>query len=147
MKPLILASGSPRRAKILRDLGVDFEIVKTEAAEVAIPHDPVRTVTENACAKLRAATVAQERRRRMNALITCNFASRAPRSSASSMSVSASSHAPRRHASRASSTYASRACVARHVTRHRRSSASFNLPCSRQASASMYSGATSFARV
>ena len=60
MKPLILASGSPRRAKILRDLGVDFEIVKTEAVEVSIPHDPVRTVTENACAKLRAA-VAQER--------------------------------------------------------------------------------------
>ena len=55
MKPLILSSGSPRRAKILRDLGVDFEIVKTEAAEVSIPHDPVRTVTENACAKLRAA--------------------------------------------------------------------------------------------
>ena len=57
MKPLILASGSPRRAKILRDLGVEFEIVKTEAAEVSIPHDPVRTVTENACAKLRAAVV------------------------------------------------------------------------------------------
>jgi septum formation protein len=36
-------------------LGVDFEIVKTEAVEVSIPHDPVRTVTENACAKLRAA--------------------------------------------------------------------------------------------
>ena len=60
MKPLILASGSPRRAKILRDLGVDFEIVKTEAAEVAIPHDPVRTVTENACAKLRAAPDAMD---------------------------------------------------------------------------------------
>ena len=58
MKPLILASGSPRRAKILRDLGVEFEIVKTEAAEVAIPHDPVRTVTENASAKLHAAAVA-----------------------------------------------------------------------------------------
>ena len=58
MKPLILASGSPRRAKILRDLGVDFEILKTEAAEVSIPHDPVRTVTENACAKLRAAVPA-----------------------------------------------------------------------------------------
>ena len=57
MKPLILASGSPRRAKILRDLGVEFEIVKTEAAEVAIPHDPVRTVTENACAKLHAAAL------------------------------------------------------------------------------------------
>ena len=55
MKPLILASGSPRRAKILRDLGVDFEIVKTEAPEVSIPHDPVRTVTENARAKLHAA--------------------------------------------------------------------------------------------
>ena len=55
MKPLILASGSPRRAKILRDLDVEFEIVKTEAPEVSIPHDPVRTVTENACAKLRAA--------------------------------------------------------------------------------------------
>jgi len=60
MKPLILASGSPRRAKILRDLGVEFEIVKTEAPEVSIPHDPVRTVTDNALAKLRAA-VAQER--------------------------------------------------------------------------------------
>ena len=61
MKPLILASGSPRRAKILHDLGVEFEIVKTEAPEVLIPHDPVRTVTENACAKLHAAAVAQER--------------------------------------------------------------------------------------
>jgi len=54
MKPLILASGSPRRAKILRDLGVEFEVVKTDAPEVAIPHDPVRTVTDNALAKLRA---------------------------------------------------------------------------------------------
>ena len=60
MKPLILASGSPRRAKILRDLGVEFEIVKTEAPEVSIHHDPVRTVTENALAQLNAA-VAQER--------------------------------------------------------------------------------------
>ena len=58
MKPLILASGSPRRAKILRDLGVEFEIVKTAAPEVSIPHDPVRTVTENACAKLHAAVAA-----------------------------------------------------------------------------------------
>ena len=29
--------------------------MKTEAPEVLIPHDPVRTVTENACAKLHAA--------------------------------------------------------------------------------------------
>ena len=61
MKPLILASGSPRRAKILRDLGVEFEIVKTEAPEVSIPHDPVRTVTENALAKLRAAPSSADR--------------------------------------------------------------------------------------
>ena len=58
MKPLILASGSPRRAKILRNLGVEFEVVKTEAPEVSIPHNPVRTVTENACAKLHAALAA-----------------------------------------------------------------------------------------
>ena len=54
MKPLILASGSPRRAKILRDLGVEFEIVKTDAPEVSLPHDPEGTVTANARAKLLA---------------------------------------------------------------------------------------------
>ena len=51
---LILASGSPRRAKILRDLGVAFEIVKSDAPEVSYPHDPERTVKENALAKGRA---------------------------------------------------------------------------------------------
>lgn len=45
---IILASGSPRRSKILRDLGVDFEIRKSDAEEVAYPHDPERTVRENA---------------------------------------------------------------------------------------------------
>jgi len=60
MKPLILASGSPRRAKILHDRGVEFEIVRTEAPEVSIPHDPVRTVTENALAKLHAAAAAED---------------------------------------------------------------------------------------
>ena len=48
---IILASGSPRRAKILKDLGVDFEIRKSDAEEVAYPHDPERTVRENALAK------------------------------------------------------------------------------------------------
>ena len=52
---LTLASGSPRRAKILRDLGVDFIIVKSDAEEVSYPHDPERTVRENALAKGRAA--------------------------------------------------------------------------------------------
>jgi len=48
---IILASGSPRRAKILKDLGVDFEIMKSDAEEVAYPHDPERTVRENALKK------------------------------------------------------------------------------------------------
>ena len=52
---LILASGSPRRAKILRDCGFEFAGVKSEAPEVSDPHDPERTVKENALAKGRAA--------------------------------------------------------------------------------------------
>ena len=48
---LILASGSPRRAKILRDFGVAFTVVKSDAPEVSYPHDPERTVKENARAK------------------------------------------------------------------------------------------------
>ena len=51
MKKIVLASGSPRRAKILKDLGVDFEVVKTDAPEVSYPADPERTVRENALAK------------------------------------------------------------------------------------------------
>ena len=48
---IVLASGSPRRAKILKDLGVDFAVVKTDAPEVSYPADPERTVRENALAK------------------------------------------------------------------------------------------------
>ena len=48
---LILASGSPRRAKILRDCGVEFTVVKSDAPEVSYPYDPERTVRENALAK------------------------------------------------------------------------------------------------
>ena len=48
---LTLASGSPRRAKILRDRGVDFVIVKSDAEEASYPHDPERTVRDNALAK------------------------------------------------------------------------------------------------
>ena len=53
---LILASGSPRRAKILKDLGVEFTVVKSDAPEVSYPHDPERTVKENALAKGAAGT-------------------------------------------------------------------------------------------
>ena len=48
---LILARGSPRRAKILRECGVEFTVVKSDAPEVSYPHDPERTVRENALAK------------------------------------------------------------------------------------------------
>ena len=52
---IVLASGSPRRAKILKCLGVDFDVVKTDAQEVSFPADPERTVRENALAKGAAA--------------------------------------------------------------------------------------------
>ncbi len=55
---LILASGSPRRAKILEENGVRFTVVKSDASEVAYPHDPERTVRENALAKGRAVDAA-----------------------------------------------------------------------------------------
>lgn len=48
---LTLASGSPRRAKILKDLGVEFEVARTDAPEVTYPDNPERTVRENALAK------------------------------------------------------------------------------------------------
>ena len=56
---LILASGSPRRAKILKDLGIEFTIAKSDAPEVSYPHDPERTVKENALAKGAAVRRAQ----------------------------------------------------------------------------------------
>lgn len=51
MSALVLASGSPRRAKILRNLGLCFSVVKTDAREATYPGDPERTVRENAIAK------------------------------------------------------------------------------------------------
>ena len=48
---LVLASGSPRRAKILKEHSVHFIVAKSDAVEVSYPGDPVRTVRENALAK------------------------------------------------------------------------------------------------
>ena len=48
---LTLASGSPRRAAILRRLGVAFSVKKNDAPETLYPDDPERTVRENALAK------------------------------------------------------------------------------------------------
>lgn len=55
---IVLASGSPRRARILERLGAKFRVVKTDAPEVSYPDDPERTVSENALAKGKAAGVA-----------------------------------------------------------------------------------------
>ena len=52
---IVLASGSPRRAKILEGLGVDFEILKTDAPEICVESDPELTVRENALSKGAAA--------------------------------------------------------------------------------------------
>lgn len=48
---VILASGSPRRAKILAEMGIAFDVVKSDAPEISCPSDPEGTVTENALAK------------------------------------------------------------------------------------------------
>lgn len=53
--PLVLASGSPRRRKILAEHGVAFSVIRTDADEISIPLEPERTVVENAVAKLAAA--------------------------------------------------------------------------------------------
>ena len=50
----ILASKSPRRAKILADHGWTFTVEPTEADEVSIPRAPKRTVLVNAARKLKA---------------------------------------------------------------------------------------------
>ena len=44
--------------EFLAALGVDFVVAKSDAAEVSIPHDPERTVRENALAKGRTVAAA-----------------------------------------------------------------------------------------
>ena len=53
-KELILGSASPRRAKILSELGCVFRVVTADAPEIHDASDPVRTVAANALAKYRA---------------------------------------------------------------------------------------------
>lgn len=54
----ILASKSPRRAKILSEHGCRFTVEPTEADEVSIPRAPKRTVLVNAARKLKACRAA-----------------------------------------------------------------------------------------
>lgn len=48
---IILASASPRRAKILKQLGLDFTMAPSHVEEVLYPGDPGKTVKENAFRK------------------------------------------------------------------------------------------------
>ncbi|MDD5706667.1 MAG: Maf family nucleotide pyrophosphatase [Kiritimatiellae bacterium] len=53
--PLLLASASPRRRKLLAELGLAFEVLPVSAPEIHDPSDPVGTVARNAVAKHDAA--------------------------------------------------------------------------------------------
>jgi septum formation protein len=53
---LILASSSPRRAEILRDAGITFEVCAPQVEEIRLPNEPVeKMVARFAEAKARAA--------------------------------------------------------------------------------------------
>ena len=54
MTALVLASASPRRQRLMREAGYDFEVVPTDAEEEADASDPAGTVARNALAKLSA---------------------------------------------------------------------------------------------
>lgn len=49
--PLVVGSVSPRRHRLLRGLGIEFEILPANAHEIHAPSDPVGTVVHNALAK------------------------------------------------------------------------------------------------
>ena len=53
--PLYLASSSPRRRKVLEQIGVPFCVHVTDVEEVELKVDPMETVRVNALAKVRAA--------------------------------------------------------------------------------------------
>lgn len=54
MKQIVLGSASPRRARLLKELGIPFEIVKTDALEIADAANPVGSVVRNAIEKNKA---------------------------------------------------------------------------------------------
>jgi septum formation protein len=49
--PLVVGSASPRRHKLLRGLGIDFEVVVADTEEMHDANDPVGTVVHNALTK------------------------------------------------------------------------------------------------
>lgn len=59
VRPWLLASASPRRAKILASLGIPYVVRATDAVETVCP-DPADTVKANALAKYRVAAAATD---------------------------------------------------------------------------------------
>lgn len=57
MAKLVLGSGSPRRQRLLREAGFDFEVVATDAPEISDSANPVGTVVHNALSKNEACRV------------------------------------------------------------------------------------------
>lgn len=51
---LVLGSGSPRRQRLLKEAGYQFEVVTTDAEEISDSADPAGTVAHNALAKHQA---------------------------------------------------------------------------------------------
>jgi len=49
--PVVVGSASPRRHKLLRELGLDFEVLPVDALEIHDAEDPVGTVVHNALTK------------------------------------------------------------------------------------------------
>ena len=64
MRPLILASGSPQRKRLLRQLGLPFRVVSPRVGEESNERNPRRLVLDLALRKARAVS-----RRRPNTLI------------------------------------------------------------------------------
>ena len=55
LPPLILASASPRRSELLRQMGVEFTVIRSDIPEVAPEHlSPAETAQINAYRKARA---------------------------------------------------------------------------------------------
>ena len=67
---IILASGSPRRAEILRNIGVNFEVRPTDAEETVDPElSPSQVVCELAFRKASAAVALLSEREKSSLVI------------------------------------------------------------------------------
>ena len=62
MKKLILASGSPRRRELLAQIGLEFEVIVSDAEEIMTSTQPGEVVKELSSCKASAVALTQEHR-------------------------------------------------------------------------------------